>query len=149
MGTLLDVAARSINKTARVIAFVQLITVQVQVFSYYHFLCFTVLPFKNTKTKTSQSWEKVLKRKYQSSLQRVIFLILACSSKIIFSTKKFMFPDQNLFLCFQLSIQVKGICQNCDLVVFKFIKKSRKYSEAMTVIRRFLLIFISPWSYKN
>lgn len=29
MGTLLDVAARSINKTARVIAFVELITVSV------------------------------------------------------------------------------------------------------------------------
>ena len=36
----------------------------------------------------------------------------------------FMFPGQNLFLCFQLSIQVKDICQSCDLVAFKFIKKS-------------------------
>lgn len=52
----------------------------------------------------------------------------------LFQQKKLMFPDYNLFLCFQLSIQVKVLCQCCDLVVFKVIKKIKKYSEAKILI---------------
>lgn len=147
MGTPLGVViARLVNKTAEVIApWSSLQSNGLSVFSYYH-LYFKVLPFLKNNNNYLVMGE---------SLDRRILVITSEGHKIDFSlslliffisAKKVYVPRLEFIFVFSAKYPSQDIC---DLVVFKFIKKIRKYSEARKVICRFLLLFISPWPYKN